>query len=87
MDGYQLLQKGTDISTIELENAKRHQNIVDAYKSTIMAMAAAINDKSCQPLASGHSECIINEYRNTIKAMAATIDAVDSDPYRSAHNN
>ena len=62
MDGYQLLQKGTDISTIELENAKRHQNIVDAYKSTIMAMAAAINDKSCQPLASGHSECIINEF-------------------------
>ena len=53
MDGYQFLQKGTDISTIELENAKRHQNIVDAYKSTIMAMAAAINDKSCQPLASG----------------------------------
>ncbi|MFC1913719.1 hypothetical protein ACFLXF_00370 [Chloroflexota bacterium] len=86
MNSYQLLQKGTDISTIELKYAKLHQNIVDAYKSTIMAMAAAINDKSCQPLARGHSECIINEYRNTIKAMAATIDAVGSDSYRSAHN-
>ena len=86
MDGYQFLQeKGTDISTIVLENAKQHQSILDAYKSTIVAMAAAINDRDYQPWTSEHSEFVINAHRSTIKAMAATIDAMDSYPYTSVH--
>ncbi len=85
MDGYQQ-EKETDISTIVLENIERHQNIFDAYKSTIVAMAAAINAKDPYPYTSDHIECIINVYRNTVKAMGATIDAIDSYPYTSIYS-
>lgn len=87
MDGYQRLQKkGTDISTIVSKNDKRSQSIFDAYKSTIKAMAAAINAKDPYTCASDHIERIIDAYKSTVKAMAATIDIIDSYPHASIHN-
>lgn len=85
MDSYQQ-EKGTDISTIAFENIKRDQNIFDAYKGTIAAMAAAINAKDTYHCASNHIESIINAYKSTVKAMAATIDAIDSYPCTSIHS-
>ena len=79
MDYYQQ-EKGTDISTNVLENIKQHQNIFDAYKSTIVAMAAAINAKDAYPCTSSDINFVINAYRSTIKTMTATIDAVSPYP-------
>ena len=87
MDGYQRLQeKEVGISTILSQNDKRHQSIFDAYKSTVMAMAAAINAKNPYTYANDHIECIIDAYKSTVKAMAATIDIIDSYPQISIHN-
>ena len=79
MDCYQQ-EKGIDISPIMLEDIDRHQNIFDVYKSTIVAMAAAINAKDLYPYTRDHIKCTINAYRSTVKTMAATIDAIDSYP-------
>jgi len=85
MAGYQQ-EKGMDISGTVLENIEQHQNIFDAYKSTIVAMAAAINARDPHPYTSDHIESLLNAYRSTIRAMGATIDAIDSYPHTSTQS-
>lgn len=77
MDFYKQ-EKGADISTVVLKDVEQHQNMFDAYKSTIMAMAAAINAKDPYPHTSDQIERVINTYRSTVKAMGVTIGALDS---------
>jgi len=79
-------RKGTDTSGIVLENIEEQQNIFDAYKSTIVAMAAAINAKDPHPYTTAHIERLINAYRSTVRAMGATIDAIDSYPHTSTYH-
>ena len=69
------------IAAMSIENTKLHQNVLDAYKSTIMALATAIDAKD--PYTRGHSQRVMKYTLMGGNALSLSIEKMETLEYAS----